>query len=199
RLNLNSADLVLLMPVRVTRAKNIEYAMELVAALKRSNVRAKLVVTGPPDPHDAGSASYFDQLLELRRRMDLVDELCFVYESGHVSDQPLEIDQRMVAELLRLSDVMFMPSHHEGFGLPVLEAGLAGTPVVTTAVPAALEIALENAFVFTLTTSADILAQQLLNWLEENAQYQLRRRVRRDFTWDAIFEHEIRPLLEDLH
>ena len=199
RLGLMSADLLLIMPVRITRAKNIEYAMELLGALKRSNVRAKLVVTGPPDPHDAGSGSYFEELLELRRRLGLVDELRFVYESSITPGLPLEIDQHRVAELLRLSDLMFMPSHHEGFGLPVLEAGLVGIPVVATAVPAALEIALDHAFVFSLTTSADILAQQLLNWLEENAQYQLRRRIRRDFTWDAIFQRQILPLLEGLH
>ena len=196
RLDLWTADLVLVMPVRVTRAKNIEYALDLMMAFKRNGIRARLVITGPPDPHDASSGSYFAELLDLRRRLDLVDELRFVYESGTSPDQPLLIDQRTVAELLRLSDVMFMPSHHEGFGLPVLEAGLAGILVVTTAVPAAREIALEDAFVFSLTTSPDMLAQQLQNWLEENSQYQLRRRVRRDFTWDAIFQRQILPLLE---
>ncbi len=80
--------------------------------------------------------------------------------------------------------------------MPVLEAGLVGVPVVTTAVPAALEIALEDVFVFSLNTAPDMLVEQLLNWIEENSQYQLRRRVRRDFTWQAIFQREIKPLLE---
>lgn len=199
QLGLWAAELVLLMPVRITRAKNIEYGLELMAALKRQGVHGRLVVTGPPDPHDPDISAYLAELLELRHRLGLEQELRFVYEAGAVPGQPFQIDQRTVAELLRLSDVMFMPSHHEGFGLPVLEAGLTGIPVVTTAVPAALEIALEDAFVFSLTTSADMLAAQLLNWLEENSQYQLRRRIRRDFTWDAIFQRQILPLLEGLH
>ena len=120
----------------------------------------------------------------------------FVYEAGPEPDQPFTIDQRMVGELMRMSDILFMPSHHEGFGLPVLEAGLIGIPVVTTAVPAAVEIALEDAFVFSLNTAPDMLVEQLLNWLEENAQFQLRSRIKREFTWDAIFKREILPLLE---
>ena len=184
------------MPVRITQAKNIEYAMELMAALKRSDYRARLVVTGPPDPHEINGGACFQELLDLRRRMNLEQEFRFVYESGPNPAQPYQIDQASVAGLLRLSDLMFMPSHHEGFGLPVLEAGLVGVPVVTTAVPAALEIALEDAFVFSLNTAPDMLAEQLLNWIEENSQYQLRRRVRRDFTWQAIFQREIKPLLE---
>src|SRR3972149_9009003 len=130
RLDLWTADLVLVMPVRVTRAKNIEYSLDLMMAFKRNGIRARLVITGPPDPHDASSGSYFAELLDLRRRPDLGGELRLCVEAGTSPDQPLLIDQRTVAELLRLSDVMLMPSHHEGFGLPVLEAGLAGLLVV---------------------------------------------------------------------
>ena len=196
RLGLKDADLVLLMPVRVTRAKNFEYALETLAAFKRDGYHPRLVVTGPPDPHDSASLAYLQELKDLRRQMGLEQEMRFVYEAGPEPDQPFTIDQRMVGELMRMSDILFMPSHHEGFGLPVLEAGLIGIPVVTTAVPAAVEIALEDAFVFSLNTAPDMLVEQLLNWLEENAQFQLRSRIKREFTWDAIFKREILPLLE---
>src|SRR5574340_159504 len=196
RLGIWESDFVLLMPVRITHAKNIEYALDLLAVLKRFGYRAKLVVTGPPDPHDPDSVADFKELTALRKKMGLEQELRFVYESGPEPGQPFQIEQRLGAELLRVSDVMFMPSHHEGFGLPVLEAGLVGIPVVTTAVPAAREIALDDAFVFSLNTSPELLVEQLLNWMEENPQFQLRNRVKRDFTWDAIFKREIQPLVE---
>jgi glycosyltransferase involved in cell wall biosynthesis len=35
-------------------------------------------------------------------------------------------------ELLKVSDMLLMPSKTEGFGLPMLEAQLMGVPVVTT-------------------------------------------------------------------
>lgn len=196
RLGIWESDFVLLMPVRVTHAKNIEYALDLLAVLKRYSYRAKLVVTGPPDPHDPDSLVYFNELTALRKKMNLEQEMRFVYESGPEPGQPFQIEQRLVAELLRVSDVMLMPSHHEGFGLPVLEAGLVGIPVITTAVPAAREIALDDAFVFSLNTSPELLVEQLLNWMEENPQFQLRNRIKRDFTWEAIFKKEIQPLVE---
>lgn len=198
RLGLTDADLILLMPVRVTRAKNIEYAMRVLAALKKSGVQPRLVVTGPPDPHDAAGGGYFEELRTLRQKMNLERELRFVYESGPNSGEPYQVDERTVYELLRLSDVMFMPSHHEGFGMPVLEAGLAGVPVMTTDVPAAAEIARSQVYVFSLNTPPDVLASQLAARLEEIKQSQLRRRLRKEFTWDAIFDRQIRPLLEGL-
>ncbi|HEY3476756.1 MAG TPA: glycosyltransferase, partial [Anaerolineales bacterium] len=82
RLGLWDSDINLLMPVRVTQAKNIELALQVVAALKERGIHPKLVVTGPPDPHDPGNMKYFQSLLDLRQQLNLRDNMHFVYESG---------------------------------------------------------------------------------------------------------------------
>ncbi len=69
RLGLWNSDLLLLTPVRITQAKNIEFGMQVVAALKRRGLRPKLVVTGPPDPHDQTNIVYYQSLLSLRRQL----------------------------------------------------------------------------------------------------------------------------------
>lgn len=196
RLGLLESDLVLLMPVRVTRAKNIEYALHVVAALKARGCRPKLIVTGPPDPHDAESRAYFQVLQALRRQLDIEQEVRFVFESGPDPDQPFVIDERVVGGLFRVSDVMFMPSHREGFGLPVLEAGLVGVPVVCTYVPAAEEIGGEDVTVFDAAEDPAHLARRILAWAEQSPVHRLRCRVRQNYTWRAIFQRDIRPLLE---
>lgn len=196
RLGLLESDLVLLMPVRVTRAKNIEYALHLVAALKARGCRPKLIVTGPPDPHDEQSMAYFQSLQDLRRQLDLEEEMRFVFESGPYPDQPFIIDERVVGDLFRMSDMMFMPSHREGFGMPVLEAGLLGVPVVCTDVPAAREIGGENVTIFDATEDPARLAGQILAWAEQSPVHRLRRRVRQNYTWSAIFHRDIQPLLD---
>ncbi len=195
RLGLLESDLVLLMPVRVTRAKNIEYALHVVAALKAHGYRPKLIVTGPPDPHDAESMAYFQTLRALRRQLDIEEEMRFVFESGPDPDQPYLIDERVVGGLFRVSDVMFMPSHREGFGMPVLEAGLIGVPVVCTGVPAAEEIGGEDVTLFDAEDPAHV-AVQILAWAEQNPMHRLRRRVRQNYTWRAIFHRDIKPLLD---
>lgn len=197
RLGLLESDLVLLMPVRVTQAKNIEYALHVVAALKARGCRLKLILTGPPDPHDAQSMIYFQELQALRAQLGVENEMRFVFESGPDSDQPLTISDQVVADLFRASDVMFMPSHREGFGMPILEAGLLGVPVICTNVPAAEEIGAQDVTMFDASQEAAQTAEQILAWAEKNPQHRLRRRARQHCTWDVIFQQDIRPLLNN--
>ncbi len=195
RLGLLESDLILLMPVRVTQAKNIEYALHVVAALKARGCHPKLVLTGPPDPHDAASMAYFRSLQALREQLDIEEELRFVFESGPDPAQPFIIDERVVGDLFRVSDVMFMPSHREGFGMPVLEAGLAGVPVICTNVPAAEEIGGADVILLDADEEPAHVAEQILAWAAGNPAHRLRRRVRQNYTWREIFRRDIEPML----
>jgi glycosyltransferase involved in cell wall biosynthesis len=195
RLGLLGSDLILLMPVRVTQAKHIEYALRVIAALKSRYFRPKLILTGPPDPHDVKSMTYYRELQALRRQLGVEDEMRFVFESGPDPDQPYIVDVGVVGDLYRVSDLMFMPSHREGFAMPVLEAGLAGIPVVSTAVPAALEIGGTDVILFDEDQDPGQLAGRILTWAERSPVHRLRRRVRQSYTWPAIFHRDIEPLL----
>lgn len=195
RLGLLDSDLVLLMPVRVTRAKNIEYALQLLVALQAQDCRAKLIVTGPPDPHDADSMVYYESLRDLRQELGVEQGVRFVYESGIDPGQGYVIDTEVVGDLFRVSDMMFMPSHREGFAMPVLEAGLVGIPVVCTEVPAAMEIGGADVILFEKHDAPEELAARILTWAENSQVHRLRRRVSQNYTWQAIFERDIEPLL----
>jgi glycosyltransferase involved in cell wall biosynthesis len=195
--DLLSADLVLLMPVRITRAKNIEYALRVTAALKETGSVVKLIATGPPDPHSSGIAAYYDQLLALRTMLGLDTDAIFVYEGAARLTRPLLLNPQMVAELYRVCDVVLMPSHREGFGMPVLEAGLLGKPVFATAVPVVEEVGTECVYSIAPDDSPAQLAARLLDWAKHNPAHRLQRRVRQDFTWSTIFRRDIEPLLMD--
>jgi glycosyltransferase involved in cell wall biosynthesis len=196
RLDLLQSDIILLMPVRVTQAKNIEYALELVAALKAKGLHPKLIHTGPPDPHSDRSITYFERLQSLRSKLNLDDEMHFVYESGPSSGKPYQIGLSVVGDLYRISDVMLMPSHREGFGMPVLEAGLVGIPAICTPdVPAAVEIGKDDVIIFNADQASSDLADRMINWMQADPQFRFRQRVRRHFTWQAIFIQQIAPIL----
>ena len=198
RLNLFAGELIFLMPVRVTKAKNIEYALDLLTALKNLGVSPKLILTGPPDPHSDTIMDYYRNLQKKRQELDLIDELHFIYDSGPEQGEPYEIEMDIVGELYRVSDIMFMPSHREGFGMPVLEAGLVGIPAVCTeAVPAAVEIGGKDVILFDKNEDPERLAKRILEWSQTNSQYHFRRLVRTKYTWDAIFEQQILPLLDN--
>ena len=195
RLDLLNAGLVILMPVRITQAKNIEFALKVTAALKAKQSQPVLVITGPPDPHDPDHMHYFEALKSQRRQLGVEENVRFVYESGSQPDTPHLMDEQAVGELYRLSDVVFLPSHREGFGIPVLEAGLCGIPVVCTGFPAAQEVGRNDVNNFSTDQSPDDVAELLLDLIQANPLSRLRRRVRQEYTWRALFKHQIEPLL----
>jgi mannosylglucosylglycerate synthase len=195
RLELLESDLNLLMPVRVTRAKNIELAIRTAAALKEHGLQVRVVLTGPPDPHDSQSMAYFHSLLELRARLGVEQEMRFIFESGPDPNEPYTIEAGVVGELYRVADLLFMPSLREGFGMPILEAGLAGIPIVSTGIPAAWEIAGSEAVIIDARADPEQVAGLLFKLSEDSPTCRLRRRVRQEFSWGAIFQRQIEPLL----
>jgi glycosyltransferase involved in cell wall biosynthesis len=182
--------------VRITQAKNIEFAIRVAAALKSKGPRTKLVITGPPDPHERGNIEYFQSLLRLRRDLGVVDEVCFVYESGPSPSWPYTVDMQVVAELFRVSDALVMPSHREGFGMPVLEAGLVGIPVFCSdRIPAGNELGDDDIVQFSSDAGAEQVADLILRWITSQPLSRLRKRVRQQFTWRSIFQRQILPLI----
>lgn len=196
RLDLLHSDLILLMPVRVTQAKNIEYALEVLHALQGYFSNPRLVLTGPPDPHSSSNMAYFESLKEKRRELGLEDQMSFVYESGPRPHEPYTIGEKLVGDLYRISDLIFMPSHREGFGMPVLEAGLAGVPIVCTSIPAAEEIGEPDVTCFDPSQSPQQTAALITGLVQKNPLCRFRRRVRLGYTWQALFEQKLAPLLE---
>jgi glycosyltransferase involved in cell wall biosynthesis len=192
---LYDADLILLMPVRVTRAKNIEFALAVTAALKHAGQKVRLLVTGPPDPHSRDSQEYYEQLLAQRRALGVEQEAVFLYEGVTGHPAPLIIELAGVAELYRLADIVLMPSLREGFGLPVLEAGLTRLAVFTTGIPAVDEVGADRVYGIADGESAEQVATRMTEWAERDVEQRLRRRVRQQFVWQAIFERDIEPLL----
>ncbi len=62
-----------------------------------------------------------------------------------VDGPPAWRSPRVVADLYRIADALFLPSREEGFGLPVLEAGVSRLPVICADIPALRELAGDDA------------------------------------------------------
>ena len=195
RLDLDSSDLIILMPVRVTQAKNIEFAMQVTASMCEGGCNVKMILTGPPDPHDPENLAYFNQLKKLRADLDIENNFRFLYEEGPTPDKPYILEMSMVNDLYRICDLVFLPSHREGFGMPVLEAGFAGKPVFATNIPAVEEIGQEDVYVIDLEDGPLQAANAIHDWAANNTIYQMRVKTRQRFTWLNIFREQIQPLL----
>ncbi|HUF37175.1 MAG TPA: glycosyltransferase family 4 protein [Anaerolineales bacterium] len=197
RLDLLAADPLILLPARITRRKNIELAVRVTAALLDRTPRPVLLVTGPPGPHNPANAAYLDSLRDLRRDMGVEGQVHFVYEQGEPG-RPLHLPDEAIAGLYRLADLMLFPSLREGFGIPVLEAGLARLPVFAADIPPVRESAGEFATLFDPRSKPTAIASEIADFLARDRRHALRKRVLRRFTWRRIVQYEMIPLIESV-
>jgi glycosyltransferase involved in cell wall biosynthesis len=196
RLGLLEAEPLLLLPARITRRKNIELAVLIAGALRRLGHNARLVVTGPPGPHNPANAAYLAELLALRRTAGAGDGVIFLYEVfTDAEGRPRPVSDAMLADLFHLADGLLFPSRYEGFGIPVLEAGLSGLPIFCSDIPPLRATAGAAALYFRLDEVPGAIARRIATALAADPRYELRHRVRTTYTWEAIYRREIVPLL----
>ena len=60
-----------------------------------------------------------------------------VFLAEHTTDY---LPDEVIADFYRLADALLFPSLEEGFGIPILEAGLAGLPVFCADIPPLREL-----------------------------------------------------------
>ena len=129
----------------------------------------------------------------------MVEDAIFVYEGTSGLPRPQILDFSEVAELYRLCDLVLMPSHREGFGMPVLESGLVGKPVfVSETVPIVNEIGETLVHRIEKGESPEAVANRILELARLETICNLRRCVRQTYTWPAIFAQSIEPLIQSL-
>jgi glycosyltransferase involved in cell wall biosynthesis len=184
---------LILLPVRITRRKNIEMALRVTAQLRARFALAKMVVTGPVGPHNPANLQYLDSLVALRRELDLEASAVFLTIAAGKS-----IPDAVVADLYRLADLVLLPSIEEGFGIPVLEAGLAGIPVFCSDIETLRELGGPDASYFAPDGDAQAVARQIGETLGASPRYALRKRVLQEYAWERVYERHIAPLLESL-
>ena len=114
-----------------------------------------------------------------------------------VDGPPAWRSARVVADLFRVADALFLPSREEGFGLPVLEAGVSRLPVICADIPALRELAGDDAMYVDPDGDPAAVAALVRGRLDADPAYRLAARSRASFDWDAVFEARIRPLLEE--
>lgn len=187
-LALRDAAPLLLLPVRLTRRKNIERAIEITAALRGRGLNAKLVVTGPPGSHNPANRTYLERLRALRKTCEVEDAVFFLSEFGGVDDATRR-------DLFLLADALLFPSEREGFGIPLLEAALARLPIFCSDLPPFRESAREHGRYFANDETPDTIAARIAEYLENDSAYQLKQRVLREYAWGRIFSECIQPLI----
>lgn len=195
RHQLDHVDAVLLAPVRITRRKNLEWAIDAAAAVRESGRTVRLLITGPPGPHNPRAHDYVDELKALTTQHRLQESVCFLFEQQPPGAQGhYPVDAATLADLYMLSDVVTLPSTSEGFGLPLAEAAVFRTPVVCTDLPVFREVAPSGPRFVPIEAGPAGFSRAVLDALNSD-DARFRRRILRDYSWDAIIQQRLEPLL----
>ena len=188
--DLLSASPLFLLPVRITPRKNIELAIQTLAKLRERHPHAALVVTGPLGAHNPANDAYFRKLTDLRNNLRLDGAAVFLAELTDIS-----IPDEVISDFYRLADALFLPSKEEGFGIPILEAGLAGIPIFCADISSLRELGDDLVTYFSPEENPSVIAQKISSRFGSDDVFKLRRKVKDAFSWEKIFSEQIQPLL----
>ncbi|MEO8633295.1 MAG: glycosyltransferase family 4 protein [Chloroflexota bacterium] len=184
RLQLFDADPLLLLPVRLTRRKRVEAAIDATAALRRRGRGAMLVVTGTVGPHNATNQAY---LAELSKRAKKVKGVHLLAALG------VRVEYGTVVDLYALADVLVFPSESEGFGIPMLEAGLHRMPIVCSDIPSLRETGGDDPLYIPPDASGEVIADAIERALDTPV---MRMRARaREHAWPRVLRERVLPVI----
>ena len=184
RLGLAEAEPLLLLPVRITPRKRIEAAIDATAALRARGRCPMLVVTGGVGPHDARNKAY---LADLVKRAKGVPGVHLLAAHGITIDYPTVVD------LYALADVLVFPSQSEGFGLPMLEAGLHGMPIVCSDIPALRETGGDDPIYVRPDASGEEIADAIERALDTKVMRMRRRALAH--SWTRVLRERVLPVI----
>jgi glycosyltransferase involved in cell wall biosynthesis len=180
------ADAVLFNPSRLLPRKTLETGIHLVGHLRAEGFDLRYLISGSADPHNPVHSGYALRLGALVRALQLENSVFFLSERMTVGAGDL-------SGFYRIADAVFLSGEREGFGLPVLEAGVFGKPVFCPDTPPM------NTLPGALAYPRDISISNLAAWMRRQLKGRetilARRQILRTYRWPSIYRSHIAPLL----
>ena len=96
-----------------------------------------------------------------------------------------------------MADLLLMTSKDEGFGLPLIEAGLIKLPIACSKIPPFLEVGTEVCF-FGLNDPPLSVAGRIIEYLARTNTHQMFRKVMKKYVLDVVYKQQLMPFLDGL-
>ncbi|MCH8067095.1 MAG: glycosyltransferase family 4 protein [Nanoarchaeota archaeon] len=191
--NLFREDLVMFAPTRIVKRKNLKDAIKITLMLNKLGKKSKLIVTGPPNPHILSDREYYAELKKLAK-----DKVIFLHEYK-LGGKRGHIDQGIIRDLYILCDLLLFPSSEEGFGIPLLEAGIFNLLIICSNIEPFKELCGKDVFyIDIMKKDYKKIAKDIIKYFDSHLTVNMFKKVVRNYRWESIFETEIEPLINSL-
>ncbi|TNF49843.1 glycosyltransferase [bacterium] len=195
-MDLFDADLLLVQPSRLHPRKNIEFSIEVIHAFRKMKVKARLLLSGSYDPHEESTLNYYEKLKGFARKLDVEDDILVMADLLLNGGRGFSAEPINIHGLYLIADVMLLPSLQEGFGLPLLEAGLFKLPIVCSDIAPFREVTRGDVCIFSFEDSAEDVAQKIMDLVNSSPSNRMYRNIIRNYLWKNIYRQKIAPLFE---
>ena len=185
RHDLLDGRMLLLHPTRLVRRKNVELSIAVAREFARRGTPATVIVTAADDEQNEASIALGEKL-----RSECTTAECLI-----LGGECLAVGDAELAALYRLADGLLFPSWSEGFGLPLLEAALHRLPVFCSDIEPLRDLLVEGAVRFPPAANAAHVASLIEETLAASPAFRERRRVLREYGWDAIYRRHLAALV----
>jgi glycosyltransferase involved in cell wall biosynthesis len=187
------SDLVMFFPSRMLQRKNYELGIKVLKEMKKRGKKSKFVITAPPDPHNPVAARYFNYLHQLSRKLGVEEEVIFLFDlKEHYG---LKLDYKEMKDLYSVCDVLFITSTQEGFGIPLLEAGIKRMPIICSNIEPLSEVVQGYALKIDLEQDIPTITEEILNYVQSLSTLSMFKRAVFSYSWEAIYKNYLKKLV----
>jgi glycosyltransferase involved in cell wall biosynthesis len=196
-LSLFNRDLVVVQPSRITPRKNLELSIHIIRGIKLVGYNILFGLTGAYDPHEQRAVSYYRRLRYWIKELGMQDNIAILVEYRFKDRKKLIPDRIFIRDLYLMADLLLMTSKDEGFGLPLLEAGLIKLPIACSEIPPFVELGKDVCF-FRLEEHPLSIAGRIMEYLARSNTHKMFRSVMQKYALEVLCEKEILPFLQDI-
>jgi len=190
---------VILVPARILPRKNVERSIRVIAALRNAWPDLLGIITGVPEKENGKLTEYSAQLYDLIKENNLESNLFFLSDLFDRLNIAPEKNRQVVRDLYFISNLVLYLSNDEGFGLPILEAGVARTPLALSQIPVFREVAHEGVLYLPLDESPEYNANRVVRFLTETQPRSdvLFKRIIAVNNWDNLWESYLKSIFSE--
>jgi glycosyltransferase involved in cell wall biosynthesis len=196
-LDIFDRDLVVVQPSRITPRKNLELAIHIIRGIKNLGYNVLFIMTGAYDPHEEKAVPYYRRLKYWIKELQMQENVAILEEYKFSDGKKLIPGHHFIRDLYLIADLLLMTSKDEGFGLPLLEAGLIKLPIACTKIPPFLELG-EDVCFFQLDDPPHVIAGQIIEYVTRTSTHKMFRSVMRKYVLEVVCRNEIMPFLWEI-